>query len=97
MAITIPNPASIDVHVSHDSNTNSKSHTSNSNSQTFAFPFSKISKFQAFASDIMNLTSFPNFGQIALPFGLQICLAKVFQSTTRTSFTFNSSLIISTL
>ncbi|MBT3726295.1 hypothetical protein HOG21_00925 [bacterium] len=52
-------------------------------------------KFQDLASDIINLTSFQNFGPIALPLGLQTFLAKVVQSTTKTSFIFNSSFIIS--
>jgi hypothetical protein len=95
IAITIQNHASIKVSVSHASNTNSKSDISNSNSHTFAFQFFKISKFQDFASVMINLTSFQNFGQIALPFGLQICFARVFPSTTNTSFIFNSSFIIS--
>ncbi|MDP3380770.1 MAG: hypothetical protein Q8S84_04540 [bacterium] len=43
----------------------------------------------------MNLTSHQNFGQIALPFGLHICFAKLFPSTIIISLIFSSSFIIS--
>jgi hypothetical protein len=97
IAITIQKPASINAQLSPDSKTNSKSQSSNSKSHTLAFQLSKISKLPDFASVIINLTSLPNFGPIALPLGLQICFASVFQSTTNTSFTFNSSFMISIL
>jgi hypothetical protein len=43
----------------------------------------------------MNLTSFQNFGQIALPFGLQIFLGISDSSKTFISFTLSSSFKIS--
>jgi len=52
---------------------------------------SNSSKFQDFASFIISLTFFPNFGQIALPFGLQIFWASSVPSTSITSFTLSSS------
>jgi hypothetical protein len=77
------------------SSTISNSPGSKTNSQTFIFQSSNSSKFQAFASVIINLTSLPNFGQIALPFGLQIFLGISDSSNTFISFTFNSSFKIS--
>ncbi|MDR1987749.1 MAG: hypothetical protein LBQ24_03140 [Candidatus Peribacteria bacterium] len=59
------------------------------------FQLESSSKFPAFACSIINFTSFQNLGQIFLPFGLQIFLASLSQETTKISFTFNSSFMIS--
>lgn len=95
IAITIPNPDSILSDSPSVIYAISKSSPSSINSHTFTV-FSSISvKLPAFASFIISFTSFPNFGPMSLPFGLQIFDAIVELSTVRTSFTLSSSLIIS--
>jgi hypothetical protein len=60
--------------VSHAKNSISNSQDSSMNSQTLTFPSSSSSKFQDFASEIINFTSLQNFGPISLAFGLHIFL-----------------------
>ncbi|EKE29566.1 MAG: hypothetical protein ACD_2C00144G0001 [uncultured bacterium (gcode 4)] len=96
MAITIENHAWISaVLVSDTSYAISNSHFISSYSPTLTHPSSSSMKLPAFASLIISWTLAPNLGPIRRAFGLQIFFAMLHMSATITSFTFNSSFMIS--